>query len=43
MIARHVMNTHMGRPEENIDKAADELSLDVMKRYIAYCKRYARV
>ncbi|KAJ7899966.1 MCM-domain-containing protein [Mycena olivaceomarginata] len=38
MIARHVMNTHMGRPEENVDKAADELSLDVMKRYIAYCK-----
>ncbi|KAF8213450.1 ATP dependent DNA helicase [Mycena galopus ATCC 62051] len=38
MIARHVMNTHMNRPEENVDKAADELSLDVMKRYIAYCK-----
>ncbi|KAJ6519457.1 MCM-domain-containing protein [Mycena sanguinolenta] len=38
MIARHVMNTHMNRPEENADKAPDELSLDVMKRYIAYCK-----
>ncbi|KAK7064534.1 DNA helicase [Favolaschia claudopus] len=38
MIARHVMNTHMNRPEENADKAADELSLDTMKRYIAYCK-----
>ncbi|KAF7367237.1 DNA helicase [Mycena sanguinolenta] len=38
MIARHVMNNHMNRPEENVDKAPDELSLDVMKRYIAYCK-----
>ncbi|KAJ6574706.1 MCM-domain-containing protein [Mycena capillaripes] len=38
MIARHVMNTQMNRPEENVDKAIDELSLDVMKRYIAYCK-----
>jgi DNA replication licensing factor MCM5 len=41
MIARHVMNTQMNRPEENVDKAIGELSLDVMKRYIAYCKRYA--
>ncbi|KAF7340004.1 DNA helicase [Mycena venus] len=38
MVARFIMNTHMGRPEENVDKAPDELSLDVMKRYIAYCK-----
>ncbi|KAJ6501662.1 MCM-domain-containing protein [Mycena vitilis] len=38
MIARHVMNIQMNRPEENVDKAIDELSLDVMKRYIAYCK-----
>ncbi|KAJ7770848.1 MCM-domain-containing protein [Mycena maculata] len=38
MIARHVMNTHMNRPEENAEQAVGELSLDVMKRYIAYCK-----
>ncbi|KAJ7169482.1 MCM-domain-containing protein [Mycena filopes] len=38
MIARHVMNIQMNRPEENVDNAVDELSLDVMKRYIAYCK-----
>ncbi|KAJ7630567.1 MCM-domain-containing protein [Roridomyces roridus] len=37
MIARHVMNTHMNRPEEN-EQAEGELSLDIMKRYIAYCK-----
>ncbi|KAJ7071508.1 MCM-domain-containing protein [Mycena amicta] len=38
MIARHVMNTQMNRPEDNADQAVGELSLELMKRYIAYCK-----
>ncbi|KAG6829285.1 hypothetical protein H0H92_005038 [Tricholoma furcatifolium] len=41
MIAQHVMNIHMNRPnqggEENAENAG-ELDLDKMKRYIAYCK-----
>lgn len=37
MIARHVMNIHMNRGG---DESGDvgELSLEKMKRYIAYCK-----
>ncbi|CAK5279944.1 unnamed protein product [Mycena citricolor] len=38
MIAKYVMNTQMGRSEDNADRAVGELSLDLMKRYIAYCK-----
>ncbi|KAJ6627288.1 MCM-domain-containing protein [Mycena sp. CBHHK59/15] len=38
MIAKHVMNIQMNRANENPEEAVGELSLDVMKRYIAYCK-----
>ncbi|KAF7310619.1 DNA helicase [Mycena chlorophos] len=38
MIAKYVMNTQMNRPEDNADQVVGELGLDVMKRYIAYCK-----
>ncbi|KIY51314.1 MCM-domain-containing protein [Fistulina hepatica ATCC 64428] len=40
-IAKHVMNIHMNRPNQPIDQngeAVGELSLEKMKRYIAYCK-----
>ncbi|KAF5337117.1 hypothetical protein D9611_003224 [Ephemerocybe angulata] len=37
MIAKHVMNIHMNRPNENND-VVGEIDLDKMKRYIAYCK-----
>ncbi|TEB39338.1 ATP dependent DNA helicase [Coprinellus micaceus] len=36
-IAKHVMNIHMNRPNENSD-VQGEIDLDKMKRYIAYCK-----
>ncbi|KZT74892.1 MCM-domain-containing protein [Daedalea quercina L-15889] len=41
MIAKHVMNIHMNRPNENADEngeAVGEIDIDRMKRYIAYCK-----
>ncbi|KAK7468656.1 minichromosome maintenance protein 5 [Stygiomarasmius scandens] len=38
MIAKHVMNIHMNRPNDNAEQNDDELPLDKMKRYIAYCK-----
>jgi DNA replicative helicase MCM subunit Mcm2 (Cdc46/Mcm family) len=44
MIAKHVMNIHMNRPNVNGDEdgnAVGEIDLDKMKAYIAYCKRYA--
>ncbi|RXW17983.1 hypothetical protein EST38_g7870 [Candolleomyces aberdarensis] len=37
MIAKHVMNIHMNRPNENGEDVG-EIDLDKMKRYIAYCK-----
>ena len=43
MIAKHVMNIHMNRPNANGDEngnAVGEIPLDKMKAYIAYCKRY---
>ena len=46
MIAKHVMNIHMNRPNQMTDEngeALGEISLDKMKRYIAYCKAYAFV
>ncbi|KAF8624769.1 hypothetical protein AX15_005661 [Amanita polypyramis BW_CC] len=36
-IARHVMNIHMNRPNEDNDDSG-EIPLDKMRRYIAYCK-----
>lgn len=43
MIAKHVMNIHMNRPNQNVenDEIIGEIDIDKMKRYIAYCKRYA--
>ncbi|PPQ69616.1 hypothetical protein CVT25_013699 [Psilocybe cyanescens] len=41
MIAKHVMNIHMNRPNVNGDEngnAVGEIDLDKMKAYIAYCK-----
>ncbi|OSX67840.1 hypothetical protein POSPLADRAFT_1043031 [Postia placenta MAD-698-R-SB12] len=41
MIAKHVMNIHMNRPNQNADEngeAVGEIDIDKMKRYIAYCK-----
>ncbi|KAI0029151.1 ATP dependent DNA helicase [Vararia minispora EC-137] len=41
MIAKHVMNIHMNRPNVNADEngqAVGEIDLDKMKRYISYCK-----
>jgi DNA replication licensing factor MCM5 len=46
MIAKHVMNIHMNRPNINGDEdgnAVGEIDLDKMKAYIAYCKRFAFV
>lgn len=43
MIAKHVMNIHMNRPNESNDEngeAVGEIDIDKMKRYIAYCKGY---
>ena len=42
MIAKHVMNIHMNRPNINGDEDGNtvgEIDLDKMKAYIAYCKR----
>ena len=41
MIAKHVMNIHMNRPNHATDEngeAMGEIGLDKMKRFIAYCK-----
>ncbi|KAF9481040.1 ATP dependent DNA helicase [Pholiota conissans] len=41
MIAKHVMNIHMNRPNVNGDEngnAVGEIPLEKMKAYIAYCK-----
>ncbi|KAG6910571.1 hypothetical protein DXG01_009521 [Tephrocybe rancida] len=39
MIAQHVMNIHMNRPNQGAEEEnAGELDLDKMKRYISYCK-----
>ncbi|EPQ60991.1 MCM-domain-containing protein [Gloeophyllum trabeum ATCC 11539] len=41
MIAKHVMNIHMNRPNQAADEngeAVGEIDIDKMKRYIAYCK-----
>ncbi|KAF9229538.1 MCM-domain-containing protein [Gyrodon lividus] len=41
MIAKHVMNIHMNRPNQNADENGEvvgEIDIDKMKRYIAYCK-----
>ena len=42
MIAKHVMNIHMNRPNQNAenDEVVGEIDIDKMKQYIAYCKRY---
>ena len=42
MIAKHVMNIHMNRPNINGDEDGNvigEIDLDKMKAYIAYCKK----
>lgn len=42
MIAKHVMNIHMNRPNQSTDdngETVGEIDIDKMKRYIAYCKR----
>ena len=39
MIAKHVMNIHMNRPNEN-NEVVGEIDIDKMKRYIAFCKAY---
>ncbi|KAI0786094.1 MCM-domain-containing protein [Abortiporus biennis] len=41
MIAKHVMNIHMNRPNPNGEEHGEEsgeIDIDKMKRYIAYCK-----
>ncbi|KAI1797594.1 ATP dependent DNA helicase [Ganoderma leucocontextum] len=41
MIAKHVMNIHMNRPNQNGDENGEivgEIDIDKMKRYIAFCK-----
>lgn len=42
LIAKHVMNIHMNRPNASGEggDAEGEINLDKMKRYIAYCKSY---
>ena len=42
LIAKHVMNIHMNRPNAGGETgdAEGEINLDRMKRYIAYCKSY---
>ncbi|KAG6820761.1 hypothetical protein H0H93_012025 [Arthromyces matolae] len=42
-IAQHVMNIHMNRPNTTDEENGDEIDLDKMKRYIAYCKRYEKI
>ena len=42
MIAKHVMNIHMSRADQNAEENGDivgEVPIDKMRRYIAYCKR----
>jgi DNA replication licensing factor MCM5 len=44
MIAKHVINIHMNRPTADGAEAGgqgDELDIDTMKRYVAYCKACA--
>jgi len=41
-IAKHVMNIHMNRPNEN-GEVVGEIDIDKMKRYISYCKSYVIV
>ena len=46
MIAKHVMNIHMNRPNQNGDENGEvvgEIDIDKMKRYIAFCKAYVAV
>ncbi|KAN0100809.1 MCM2/3/5 family domain containing protein [Tylopilus felleus] len=40
MIAKHVMNIHMNRPNQTVEngEVIGEIDIDKMKRYIAYCK-----
>ncbi|KZP32230.1 MCM-domain-containing protein [Athelia psychrophila] len=41
MIAKHVMNIHMNRPNANLGENGEtvgEIDVDKMKRFIAYCK-----
>ncbi|TFY60482.1 hypothetical protein EVG20_g7401 [Dentipellis fragilis] len=41
LIAKHVMNIHMNRPNQNADENGEvvgEIDIDKMKRYISYCK-----
>jgi len=38
-IAKHVMNIHMNRPNEN-GEVVGEIDIDKMKRFISYCKSY---
>ncbi|KAF8140048.1 MCM-domain-containing protein [Boletus edulis] len=40
MIAKHVMNIHMNRPNPNGEngEVIGEIDIDKMKRYVAYCK-----
>ncbi|KAG6381381.1 MCM-domain-containing protein [Boletus reticuloceps] len=40
MIAKHVMNIHMNRPNPNVEngEVIGEIDIDKMKRYVAYCK-----
>ena len=41
MIAKHVMNIHMNRPNQNGDENGEivgKIDIDKMKRYIAFCK-----
>ncbi|KAH9911436.1 ATP dependent DNA helicase [Epithele typhae] len=37
MIAKHVMNIHMNRPNQN-EEVVGEIDLEKMKRFIAFCK-----
>jgi DNA replicative helicase MCM subunit Mcm2 (Cdc46/Mcm family) len=42
IIAKHVMNIHMNRPNDN-GEVVGEIDIDKMKRYISYCKSYVIV
>lgn len=45
MIAKHVMNIHMNRPNANLGENGEtvgEIDVDKMKRFIAYCKGYGK-
>jgi DNA replicative helicase MCM subunit Mcm2 (Cdc46/Mcm family) len=39
-IAKHVMNVHMNRPQDNAEADDAEIDVEKMKRFIAYCKLY---